>query len=350
MPKLKQNIPEQLNTNYLKFAALIAGFFILFVLYNLYAWFNTQSTDNAYFESNITFVSPEVNGVIEKVLFVENQFVKKNDLLLKIKDDDYKSTFSSAKNGYEASQIAISIIDYEIEIAKLEIAKAQEAVSLGHSSAENSSKEFARISKLAKDNFSSKKLLDDASLFKHKSETELDQASLTLESAKRRLLVLEGKRNAQIFETNALGNNLEIAGRNFANTEVRAPIDGIITSSSARVGGYARVGMHMFAIVPKEDFYVKANFKETQISKFKEGMTAEVYFDAIGGKSFKGRIRNIYPATGSKFSLIPTDNATGNFTKIVQRVPVIIDVRIPEEYIDKAAIGMSCTVTVRTDQ
>ncbi len=103
--------------------------------------------------------------------------------------------------------------------------------------------------------------------------------------------------------------------------------------------------MQILAVVPKNDFYVKANFKETQIETFKPGQRAY-----IKGEEFEGKIRNTYPATGSKFSLIPADNATGNFTKIVQRVPVIIDVHVPEKFKNKIVVGLSSSVSIRVDQ
>lgn len=332
----------------LKFCVIIG--LLLFGTYNFYIWLYSQTTDNAYVDGDITFVSPEVSGVIEKIHFVGNQFVKKGDLLVKIKDTDFRSKYESAKNAFEAGKIAIDIIDSEIEVAKINLSKTQDAVNYADLNLQNELREYNRISKLEHDNFSSKKLLDEASLQYKKAQSELSQAKLSNESASLNLLVLESKKQAQVQTTKGLEHGLDIASSNLNNTEIKSPIDGVVTSSGARVGGYASTGFQLFAVVPRNDFSIKANFKETQVGSFKPGQTAYVYIDALKDAKFKGKIRNIYPATGSKFSLIPTDNATGNFTKIVQRLPVIIDIEVPEEYKDRISIGLSVYVSIRTDQ
>jgi membrane fusion protein (multidrug efflux system) len=311
-------------------------FTIFYIVYSVYVWINTQSTDNAYLEGNITLITPKVSGEIKSVNFIENSYVKAGDTLITIEDLIYKSALDQAKSSMEAAFLAIKIAEDEFKLAKLMYEQAE----LDLNQAKN---ELHRVSKLANESFSTKKLLENAEIIWKK-------AQLGVEAAKEKLSLAEFATTAKKLAAESAKNALIIAQENFDNTKVKAPINGIITNSSAKIGATPRAGLPIFAIVPKDDLYLKANFKETQITKFRSGMSVDIRFDAIKGINFKGKIRNLYPATGSKFSLIPTDNATGNFTKIVQRIPVIIDVEIPEIYQAKIAVGFSAHVNVRTDQ
>ncbi|NDB82976.1 MAG: HlyD family secretion protein [Alphaproteobacteria bacterium] len=337
-------------SNYRRPILAIASFFFFYLIYCFYGWLYTQSTDDAYIESDITFISPEVTGIVEEVVLHDNQVVQKGDVLVKINQDSYRATFDAAKNILESSEIDVSIIDSEIDLANLAIKKLDNDLSLADSNLQNAKKEYLRITALAEDKFSSKKILDDTLLAQKKAESEHDQILIGLKSAQTNLLILESKKKSALRKVASLKNQLEIAKYNLDNTIIRAPIEGVITSNSARVGSYVRPGYLMFAIVPQQGLYVKANFKETQISQFKNDMKAHVYIDALGSKKINAKIRNLYPATGSKFSLIPTDNATGNFTKIVQRIPVILDLEIPDQIRKQIATGMSCSVHIRIDQ
>ncbi len=349
MLRLKSFFLEKIHSTKWRLIFLVLAFFLLYILHGIYVWINSESTDNAYLQSNITFVSPEVSGVVEQILFVENQYVTKGDLLLKIKDTSYKAQYNKAKIALSQADLAMHIAEASLKIALINSRKAEEAIELAKLNLVTAQREFARVSKLTSNNFSSKKLLDDANLALQKAQTEFNQCELSLLSAKENILMLESENKAAMEKAMAAKEDLIIAEYNYKNTEIHAPIDGIITSNSSRIGGYARASSPIFAIVPKS-YYLKANFKETQISKMKPGMKATVEFDSIGGAKFKGKIRNIYPATGANFSLIPTDSATGNFTKIVQRIPVIIDIDIPEKYQNKFASGISAYVHIRTDQ
>ncbi|MDX1916376.1 MAG: HlyD family secretion protein [Rickettsiaceae bacterium] len=333
-----------------KLVLIIAGLVLLYILHLVYSWFYTQSTDNAYIESDITFVSSEISGIIEEISFTENQYVSCGDKLVKIKQDNYLATLNAAKSELDATELEVNIISTEIDMAQLQIKKLNKEVSFANSNLLNAKKEYDRISSLAEDKFSSKKLADDTLLALKKSQSDYDLSTIALESANKNLIILDAKKQAISFKIEVLQNKLKIAQYNYNDTEIKSPIDGFVTSSAARVGSYVRPGMPIFAVVPKNGMYVKANFKETQIARFKQGLNATIYVDALGNKEIKGKIRNLYPATGSKFSLIPTDNATGNFTKIVQRIPVIIDLQIEKEIMQKLLTGMSCSVYIRTDQ
>ena len=138
-----------------------------------------------------------------------------------------------------------------------------------------------------------------------------------------------------------------LSKRRLSNTKIVSPIDGILTNSSLQIGNFVRPGFILFSIVPNDKLHIKANFKENQIAKFQNNMKVRIKFDALPSLKIYGTIRNISPATGSKFGLLPPDNATGNFTKIVQRIPVLIDFELPKNL--PLLAGMSVSVSVRID-
>ncbi len=338
------------RSNYFIIIASLLCCISVYSIYHLYFWFYTQSTENAYIEGDITLVSPEVNGIVQKIYFKENDKVRKGDILVKIDDEDYQSALVAAESERASAQLEVSILDSEAEVANFQIEKLQSDLALAASNLQNAKKEFDRINALTLDKFSSKKIFDNTLFAQKKAQSEYDNIMIALKSAKTNVFILALKKKSLLQQINGLASKIETAKNNLDNTSIQSPINGVVTSNGARVGGYVRPGAHILAVVPQEGRYVKANFKETQIQKFKPGMHAHISLDAMAGKKFEGVIRNIYPATGSKFSLIPTDNATGNFTKIVQRIPVIIDITIPEDIKDKIAIGMSCSVHIRIDQ
>ncbi len=350
MSKIKSLIHEKSKTP--KGRILIASISIVFLwlTHKIYIWANSESTDNAYLDGYVTFVSPQVNGVIKELHFSENQKVTKDQLLIKINDQDYKASFEQATNAVEGGKIAIELADSQISIAKIEMDRAQDTILLTDVKLQNNRKEFQRVTRLTRDDFSTKKLLDDATLNLKIAETENNSAKLSFQSAKQKLIELEQQKQSEIIKLKGLENALQLAKNNYDYTSILSPIDGVITSSAARTGGYVRAGVQIFAVVPVEGHYIRANFKETQIKKFKPGMKAKITFDVIGNEIFDAEIISLYPATGSKFSLLPTDNATGNFTKIVQRVPVYLSIDIPEKYKEKLTLGSSVNVSIRTNQ
>ncbi|MGV2433456.1 MAG UNVERIFIED_CONTAM: HlyD family secretion protein [Rickettsiaceae bacterium] len=171
------------------------------------------------------------------------------------------------------------------------------------------------------------------------------QAKMNLEITTKNLNILNTEKLIKNAELTALRESYKSAQKALNDTIIKSPIDGVVASNSLRKGNIVRQGMPLLMIVPKTR-YVKANFKETQVTKFEIGQDVEFEVDAIKGAKFKGKIKHIYPATGSKFSLIPADNATGNFTKIIQRIPVIIEFDNEQEKAYLIRTGMSTRVKV----
>ena len=343
------------SNNLLKRRLVRIGLYIgvilfIYTLYAVYEWSRIESTDNAYVEADISNVSPEVNGVIREIFVQENTNVKTGHVIAKINDEDYLSSYEKTVAACEGARHDIGIIEQDIALAKIEQVKALEAFEFAEANYKISGTDFSRIKELSKENFASKKRLDDTEITWEKAKNEYSQAKLNMQVAVEKLGLLEIKKLAAVATLNKLIQEKNLTERALDNTNIKSPIDGVIGNSSLKIGNYVRTGVMLFSVVPLDKLYIKANFKETQISKFTPGMKAILEFDSKPGTKIIGNIRNVAPATGAKFSLIPPANATGNFTKIVQRIPVIIDFEIPEELKDKIVPGMSTVVKIRTDQ
>ena len=349
MNKAIESLIDKFNSyRYARYISVAASLLLLFFTYEIYVWAKTQSTDNAYVEADISSISSEVNGVIDKVLVKENNVVEANQIIAKIKDDDHKANFNKAEAALDGARRDIEIIEQDIKLSNIEQQKTDEAYQFAVESFRISEIDYKRIQSLSKDNFASKKNVDSTKILFEKAKSDLVQAEFNMQTSKENLTLLEIKRFASIAKYNTSSAELDLAKRALDNTVIRSPIRGMIGNSSLREGNYIRAGSVLFSVVPIDELYIKANFKETQISKFKSGMKVEILVDSEQGEKIEGEIRNVSPATGAKFSLIPPSNATGNFTKIVQRVPVIIDFRVPERVKNKIVPGMSVFVKVRT--
>ncbi|GAB4163584.1 MAG: HlyD family secretion protein [Rickettsiaceae bacterium] len=332
--------------------SLLVGFAIVIVYlsYQIYVWANTQSTDNAYIEAEISNVSAEVSGVVAKVLVKENNFVDAGQVIAQIKDNIYKAQLAKADAALDLARRNIEIIEQNIRLANIEQHKAEESYQFAEENFKVSKSDYKRTEELSKDNYASKKNLDNAKITFERTKSDLALAEFSMQASKEKLSLLEIERLAAVAKLNTAIAEHELALRDLNNTTIKSPIKGMIGNSSLMEGNYVRPGVVLFSVVPIDELYIEANFKETQISRFKAGMKVDILVDSEKDAKIEGTIRNISPATGSKFSLLPPANATGNFTKIVQRVPVLIDFKVPESINRKVVPGMSVFVKVRTDQ
>ena len=320
-----------------------------FLVYRTYIWTKTQYTDNAYIEAEISSVSSEVSGVISEILVEENNKVKSGQIIARIKDDDYRANYEKTLANLEGAKRDVEIIDQNIKLAQIDQTKAKESLEFAETNLKLTQIDYNRIQALSKDNYASKQKLDSTEIALEKAKNEFSQAKLNMRTSEEKLALLELQRLSSIVKHTAIAQEVILAKRNLDNTLIRSPIDGTLGNSSLKLGNYISAGVVLFAVVP-EKLYVKANFKETQVTNFKTGMEAVMTFDSEPDYEVIGYIRNLSPATGAKFSLLPPSNATGNFTKIVQRIPVSIDFDIPEKLIGKLSPGMSTIVKIRIDK
>lgn len=338
------------HSRYLRYLLCLSVVILLYLFYKFYAWCNTESSDNAYIDADISNISAQVSGVITNILVSDNTHVKSGDLIAEIDNTEYLANVAKAEADIIAAEENIKITAQRILIEKLNLEKNKTLLGLAKATLDIAKVDYNRTLELNQGSFASQKLLDTAKVTFEKAKSDLIQTSLNIETSEKNLILLESQELAAKAILAGLVQALNLAKRSFGNTKITAPIDGTFTNSGLGIGNFVRPGFVLFSIVPYDKLYIKVNFKETQVRKLKPGMNAIIRIDGLPGEQFQGKIRSLYPATGATFALLPPDNATGNFTKIVQRIPVIVDF---VNYGKSKALlipGMSAFISVRTDQ
>jgi membrane fusion protein, multidrug efflux system len=270
------------------------------------------STDDAFVDGHIVSVSPKVSGQITKVLVDDNQQVKKGDLLVTIDPCDY--------------QAKVNVLQAALHVAEAEAQKDQASISAARAQANRAQVDLKRYEQLQGDSSVSKQELDRAKAAAISTQAELDVAVRQAAAA-----------DAGIVQARA---NLRQAQLDLSYTAIYAPRDGRIAQKHAEAGSFVAVGQPLMAIIPY-DVWVTANFRETQLNDIHPGQKVAISVDAFAGQKLKGRVDSIQSGTGARFSLLPPENATGNYVKIVQRVPVKITFDEPVEQLKHLGLGMS---------
>ncbi|MFA6162480.1 MAG: HlyD family secretion protein [Methylobacter sp.] len=300
-------------------AAIAGGF-----LYWLQAVHPYESTDNAYLKAHTSLISSKETGYVKEVLFGDNQQVTPGDTLVVIDDHDFQARVAQA----EAQVLSETAHIQTLETGKLtQGAKIrQEAANIDASEAdlERAAKDLKRFGNLAQEGAVSAQTRDSAASAHKQAYAQRDKVRSARQEAESQLAALD----AQIAETRAqikaAEANLELARIDLANTRITAPMAGIIGNRSVQVGQLVKPGSVLGHLIPAKGLFVEANFKESQISRMRPGQPVEIRIDAYPDQVFEGIVDSFAPASGSEFSLLPPENATGNFTKIVRRVPLKI--------------------------
>ncbi|WP_126876501.1 HlyD family secretion protein [Paraburkholderia kururiensis] len=303
-----------------------------------------ESTDDAYVGGNVTVIAPKVTGFVDQVLVQDNQYVKANQVLIRLDSRDYDAKLAQAVAEANSAEAAVNELKAKRALQLAVINQQAAGVTAAHAELVRTNADQARYRQLVKDDAVSNQLVEqaDASFAKAKAAVEGSDASLL--AAKQQLTVLD----AQIADAGARVAKAQAEQRyaqlNVDYTTLRSPVDGYVGNRTARVGLLASAGTSMLTVVPAHDLWVDANFKEDQLRRMHDGDPVEVTLDAHAG-TIRGTVQSIAPATGATFSILPPENATGNFTKIVQRVPVRVVLDVPKEahYLRP---GLSATVRV----
>ena len=313
-------------------------------------WFVTGrflvSTDNAYVGADMNIVAPKVAGYVADVPVKANQLVRLGDVLVRLDDGDYRLALDQAEARLGTQDATIDRLDKQIVAAATAIDQARAGVEGAQADATRTTADFERIQSLVTTKSASQASLDAARNARDRAVAALAQARAMLAAAVANLDVLK----AQKLEAERTRKELEAvaakAKRDLDATIIRAPFDGILGNKSVETGDYVGPGKRLFALVPVSDIYVDANFKETQLTNIRPGQPAKVVLDADPNHPLEGVVDSFAPASGALFSLLPPENATGNFTKIVQRIPVRIRVKSGAERL--LIPGLSVVVTVDT--
>ncbi|BCW90661.1 Colistin resistance protein EmrA [Alphaproteobacteria bacterium SO-S41] len=307
-----------------------------------------ESTDDAYIKADTSAIAPRINGYVAKVLATDNQHVRTGDILVSIDDADFKAALDQAKAMAAAKAAALQGVEANLGLEAKLIEAKQAALNSALARQALATADLVRAKDLRASGSGSKQNYDAALAASQQADAAVQSAVADLAAERERLTVLEsGKVQAQA-DLDAAKAAIKIAELNLSYTLVRAPFDGVVGAKTVQDGQYVRAGAQMMAVVRLPDVYVVANFKETQAGEMRRGQEVAVEVDAFPDLALKGKIDSFAPATGSEFSLLPPENATGNFTKIVQRLPVKVILEGDANALALLRPGMSVKVSVDT--
>jgi membrane fusion protein (multidrug efflux system) len=304
------------------------------------------STDDAYVGADMAIIAPKVSANVSEVPIVENQAVKEGDVLVRLDDGDYRLAVDQADAKLATQRAAIATFDAQIRAAQATAQQARAQLDASKANVAKTEADYERTKPLADKDFTSKATLDATIAARDTARAQVKAGEAAIETADANVALLMSQRQQAEQVAKELEVDVAKAKRDLSFTVIRAPFDGVVGNRSVQVGDYVTPGKRLAAVVPLDKVYVDANVKETQLAGIKAGDTAEVSVDALDGAALKGTVESIAPASGSQFSLLPPENATGNFTKIVQRVPIRIAVPAQES---KGRLRPGLSVVVRID-
>jgi len=334
--------------------------------YLAYDWFVEGrfivSTDDAYVGASTAIIAAKITAHVADVVVAANASVRAGDLLVQLDDGDYRLAADAARAKIATQDATIARIGRQVEAQAAVIAQADAQVGStvaqiesAQADAERATLEYDRSQKLAATNFGSQQRLEQANADRQRTAAALTAAKAAKASAEASLAgaasnldVLKAQRTEAERVRGELVTAQQKTERDLSFAQIRAPFDGVVGNKAVETGDFVQPGTRLMALVPLSTAYVDANFKETQLDGIRPGQKVDLAIDSYGGRVIPGVVASIAPASGAQFSLLPPDNATGNFTKVVQRVAVRI--AVAPEALEKAALrpGLSIVASVHT--
>jgi len=306
------------------------------------------TTDDAYVRANNSTMGAKIAGHISKVLVGDNARVGAGNVVFQIDDGDYRLAVASASAKVDTQQATIARIGRQVQAQDSAVEQAQAQLVSAEAAIKRAEADFARQESLSTKGFASKATFDVSQAGRDQAQAAVQGAKAALEAAQVQVDVVKAQKAEAEGQLQELRAALAKAVRDLSFTEVRAPVDGIFSNRIVNVGDYVQPGQRLANVVPIDDVYIDANYKETQLGRLKPGQPVQITVDAVSGRTIKGIVDSLAPASGSVFTLLPPDNATGNFTKVVQRVPVRIRVPFSVARENLLRPGMSVVTTVNT--
>ena len=339
-------MPAKLKLRLSIFAALVlliaAAFFAHWFLVGRFY----EHTDNAYVQGEITRISSQLAARIEKVHVQDNQHVQPGDLLVTLEPGDFRLALEQARANLAIREAELAQARSRLEQQSSLIAASKASVGAAQANLERSQVDLSRVQALRKPGFVSEERVTTLSADARVARSQQQKAEADLAGQRQQVEALEANVKRLQAQIDSARAEIEHANLNLGRTEIRSPISGIVGQRSARNGQYVPVGAYLMSIVPDEDIWVQANFKETQIGRMQVDQRAELTFDTYPDTPIEARVESISPASGAQFSLLPPDNATGNFTKVVQRIPVKLTFASDNPLKGRIRPGMSVDVKI----
>jgi len=306
-----------------------------------------ETSDDAYVKADSTIIAPKVSGYIAEVLVADNEPVQSGQVLARIDDRDFRTALKQAQADVAASEAAVKNLNAQIELQEPLIQQQAAEVGATEANLKFAQQERARYDDLMKSGAGTIQRAQQTDAALRSQTAQLQQGKAGLIAANKRIEVLSTQRAQALAQLDRARALEQQAALNVSYTKITAPVDGTVGARTLRVGQYVQAGTQLMAVVPLNAVYVVANFKETQLTHLRNGQPVDLRVDSFHATKLKGHVDSLSPASGLEFALLPPDNATGNFTKIVQRVPVKI-VLDDQSLSGLLRPGMSAEPTVNT--
>ncbi|MFK0310115.1 HlyD family secretion protein [Pseudomonas sp. NPDC090233] len=281
-------------------------------------------TDNAYVRGDVTSLAAKVSGYVTAVEIEDNQQVRAGDVLFRIDDRDYRAHLAEAEANLKAAQARVTDVDAQVRLQQAQIRQAEGQRQSALAERQLASKSHERSRKLIQYSAVSQALVDQTDAARSTAEAGLMAAAATLDAQRQRIAVLQAQREAAVAAIGQAQAARDLALIDLEHTVVRAPVAGVVGNRQVRVGRFVTPGGALLDLVPVEGVWIVANFKETQLEHIQPGQRARITLDGYPSDTLEGVVDSFAPGSGAAFSLLPPDNATGNFVRVVQRVPVKI--------------------------
>jgi membrane fusion protein (multidrug efflux system) len=330
---------------------IAAGIVVLFAV-RWDAWVggrSRQTTDDAYVRGDITPLSAQIEGYVHRVSVSDFQLVKAGDLLIEIDDQDYQARVAQAEADLLGAEAAIQNLKARKALQHAQIDQARSVIAATEADVARTKLELERQRTLLANTFGTSQKVEQAEAEEKRFEANLERNQAELHGERQQMAVLDTQESQLRAEAKAKRAALNLAKIALGYTRISAPVEGMVGERGVRVGQYVRAGTQVISVVPLNNVWVIANYKETQLTHVAVGQKAEVTIDTFPGIVVAGHVDSIAPTSGSQFSLLPPDNATGNFTKVVQRIPVKILLDPTNPLAGQLRPGMSVIATIVTD-
>jgi membrane fusion protein (multidrug efflux system) len=325
-------------------AALAAGFVYHYVTVGRFM----VTTDDAYVRAYNTTLAAKVSGYIAKVHVEENTHVRAGDLIASLDDGDYRLAATAARDKMVTQEATVDRVGRQVIAQQANVSQARAQLASTQAAARRATQELERQRTLTEGGSASRQALETVQMNYDQALASVQNAGAAVEAAQANVDVLKAQQEEAARTLKELRTMQARAERDLSFTEIRSPIDGFVSNRALHQGDFVNVGQRVASIVPLDEVYVIANFKETQLARLIPGQPVNIKIDALPDRKLIGTVASVSPASGAVFALLPPDNATGNFTKIVQRLPVRI--RIPTDVAAERLLrpGMSVVVSVDT--
>jgi membrane fusion protein, multidrug efflux system len=331
-------------------AAVIAGLFAA-ADYGRYYWDTGRflvATDDAYVDAHSSIMSPKISGYISEVPVNDNQPVKAGEVIARVDPRDYQTALDHSHADVAAAQAAIDTLTQQIAEQKLVVDQARQQVASDQAALTFSQQDYQRYTDLERTGYGTVQRAQQAQSDIVQKQAKLDSDKAGVASAEKQIAVLQAQleqARASLAQQQANEHQAEL---NLSYTTITAPFDGTVGVRNIQIGQYVQPGTQLMAIVPLHQVYITANYMETQLTHVRAGQPVTINIDTFDGTVVHGHVESLAPASGQQFALLPPDNATGNFTKIVQRIPVKIALDANDPLTDRLRPGMSVEPTIDT--